>query len=218
MGTRIFKPALQPFETRLMRYALAGSALLAAPAAHASIIYSGPLDTLVSAGGSLPVSLDGGPADFTISVTDTDGDTITVTPDSTDGGGTSRTLLLLGPVAYGTQLNSLNVKDDGTGNATKLLYIKGANTSGPWLNFSSPGYLGVGFKAGTQEYLGWAELQLEQATPSATLLGYAYNDVAGAPINTGDTGASAAPEPSSLSLFALGAAGVLALRRRRKKA
>jgi hypothetical protein len=74
---------------------------------------------------------------------------------------------------------------------------------------------------------GWLKLKIQDLNgdgypDSMTLLGYAYNDVAGASILAGDTGASAntTPEPSTagMLLLALGAAGVTALKRSRKTA
>ncbi len=205
MQTKLFSPALkQPLETRLMRYALAGGALLAVPAAQASVIYSGPLNLVATTSNSVDVSfnpLAAGATDFTLGVTSGD---ITVT----SGAGDS---LDIGPLTLGTAITLADTTTSGPDNVVKI--NAGPVYSGPWANMSSPAYLGVQFTASAQTYLGWAELQMDQATPSVTLLGYAYNDQAGQPINAGET-----PEPSSLSLFALGAAGVLALRRRRQMA
>jgi PEP-CTERM motif len=214
MRTKISNPALkQPFEKRLMRYALAGGALLAAPAAHASIIYSGSLGTLVPANGSpLTVSFDplaAGATDFTLTVSSTTSPSTTISVAPAPGG-----LLDVGPLAYGTPITLADTTLSGT---TNLVQIKGSS-SGAWLNFSSPAYLGVQFYASSQPYLAWVELQLDQNAPSATLLGWAYNDQPFESINAGDTGLATIPEPSSLTLFALGAAGVLALRRRRRTA
>jgi MYXO-CTERM domain-containing protein len=54
---------------------------------------------------------------------------------------------------------------------------------------------------------------------SITLKDWAYEN-SGSPIHPGDTGLSAAPEPSTaaMALLAAGAAGIVALRRRRKSA
>jgi hypothetical protein len=54
---------------------------------------------------------------------------------------------------------------------------------------------------------------MNKATPSILVQGMAYNDVAGDPVQAG-----VAPEPASIALFAAGAAGILALRRRRRAA
>jgi hypothetical protein len=207
MHTRISNPASrQPLETRLVRYSLAVGALCAVPSAHAGTIYSGPLNSVVNVSNpSLPVVFDplsGGATEFTLSVS---GDNVSVTA-------AAGAFFDIGPLAGGAPITLANTTSSG---AIKLLQNLATTPSGPWYGFSGPGYLGLSFTAGSQQYLGWAELQLDSSAPSATLLGYAYNDQAAAPINAGDTGA--APEPASLSLFALGAAGVLALRRRRAR-
>jgi len=76
------------------------------------------------------------------------------------------------------------------------------------------------FDAGDDLFPGWAEIRVDDID-SITLLGYAYEDT-GMPIRIGDTGngepgpgPAPAPEPSTLALFALGATGLAALRRRR---
>jgi LPXTG-motif cell wall-anchored protein len=52
------------------------------------------------------------------------------------------------------------------------------------------------------------------------VISWAYNDVAGAPIEAGQTtevGATPEPSTAALGLLALGAAGILALRKRRNQ-
>jgi len=205
MQSKKLNPALkQSFETRLVRYTVAGGALLAAPAAHATMIYSGPLDTVATAGQNIDVSFDplaSGITNFTIEVSTSQ---IDVT------GSLGSVFFDIGPLTAGTPITLADV----TSNPLLALVTK-LNTTplGLWHGVSDPAYLAVKFTVSSELYLGWAELQINESTPSATLLGYAYNDEPSAPIVVGDTGA--APEPGSLSLFALGAAGVLALRRRR---
>jgi LPXTG-motif cell wall-anchored protein len=86
---------------------------------------------------------------------------------------------------------------------------------------ASNGFLGFQNAAGD---LGWLHVQVTidgSGFPSQLeLIAWAYNDVAGAPIEAGQTTeAAATPEPgaAALGLLALGAAGILALRKRRNQ-
>ena len=96
---------------------------------------------------------------------------------------------------------------------------------GSWKQDGQSGYFGFSFDlenesaggaaAGTTVY-GWGLVERIDIS-NGRLLGWAYEDSGGA-IHVGDTGAgtSAIPVPSALGLAALGAAGVLSMRRRKK--
>lgn len=77
------------------------------------------------------------------------------------------------------------------------------------------GFLGLQLIVGSDTFFGWADVTLNNLDGTGagafTLHGYAYDNIAGTPIEAG-----AVPEPSSIALLAAGAAGVLALKRRRK--
>jgi hypothetical protein len=91
------------------------------------------------------------------------------------------------------------------------VWATGSSQFGAW----APGtraYLGLKFDDSGTPLYGWADVQMN-AYDSITLFGYAYQDD-GAPIHVPDIGTI--PEPSTLALLALGAAGVAALRRRRQ--
>jgi hypothetical protein len=194
-------PALkQPFETRLLRYSLAVGALAAAPSAHASIIYSGSLNTLVTSSSNSPynISFDGNGTDLTLTVSGTGTGAVSVLASAGDA-------VEPGPLAFGTPIN---LGDPTVTVSQILLSYNSSNKSGLWAS-QTDAFLGVQFTSNVQQYLGWVHLQLDVG--QATVVGYAYDDQPGQSINAGDTGT---PEPASLSLFALGAAGVLALRRR----
>lgn len=62
----------------------------------------------------------------------------------------------------------------------------------------------------TDWYYGWAAITYNDASNQLLVTSYAWNDVAGTPVVTG-----AIPEPGSLGLLALGAAGVACMRRRK---
>jgi hypothetical protein len=196
----------QTFEKKLARYALAGSALLGVPAAHAGTVYSGIIDSTATVGNPVAIDITGGGSDFSFSLApDFFGTHISANASTgnffNDG---------LTPLAAGTPITLVNTSSTGG----ELMKTETPPT-GPWASQSGFAYLGLRFTMSAQEYLGWAQIAIDSGTPSLTLRDYAYNDVAGESINAGD---GAAPEPSSLALFAAGAAGVAALRRRRKTA
>lgn len=84
----------------------------------------------------------------------------------------------------------------------------------PWA--ASPNsYLGLAFDIAGATHYGWARLTIEGDT-TATLHDWAYEGTPRAAIATGETGQDV-PEPATLTLIALGAAGVGALRNRRKR-
>jgi hypothetical protein len=206
-------------ESRLIRYALAGGAVLGAPmAANAGIVYSGLIDATFSGNSSNFLS----PLDFTLSTTD-------------NGDGTGA-VSVSGPVTTffvpGTEgPAAMNFGDlislaNATGPGGDLLRSHTLSTfpfsykTGDW-GPSSSHYLGFQFNLSGSQVVGWAQLQAQvncpsfcgPGGPSVTLIDFAYEDQAGAPIAAGQT----VPEPSGLALFAMGAAGVLALRKRRQK-
>jgi hypothetical protein len=83
----------------------------------------------------------------------------------------------------------------------------------PW-NGGGQGYIGLRFVFGGQTYYGWADVTVNSGY-TATLNRFAYDNVAGTPVVTGQTGE--VPEPGSMSLLILGAAGLAAYRRLRKR-
>jgi hypothetical protein len=82
--------------------------------------------------------------------------------------------------------------------------------------YNSEGYFGFEFTRGASTFFGWAKLATFTYDNEAKieLISYAYDNTPGTPITTGAQ-ASPAPEPSTIALFALGAAGICAVRRRR---
>lgn len=85
----------------------------------------------------------------------------------------------------------------------------------PW-NGPGQGYIGLRFLIGADTHYGWAEVTVNQGL-TATLNRFGYEDVAGASVETGDIGGGEVPEPGSMSLMILGAAGLAAYRRLRKR-
>ncbi len=69
--------------------------------------------------------------------------------------------------------------------------------------------------AGSTHY-GWVQLSAPLSRASVTVHGYAYETVANTAIAAGDVGVAPIPEPNSLALFACGAAGLVAWRRKKR--
>jgi hypothetical protein len=96
----------------------------------------------------------------------------------------------------------------------------------PYGNFSNnkPGYLGFYYTDSDGVHSGFAEVNTYVGSGYPTkfeVVDYGYDPIAGGSIETPALAPAAdftTPEPSSLSLLAMGAAGVEALRRRYKKA
>lgn len=96
---------------------------------------------------------------------------------------------------------------------TAFTTLSGANWNG-----GGSGYVGLEFIDGADVYFGWAELSYVDngASSSLTLSAFAFQDTPFTPILAGDTGisgGSAVPEPSSVALIALGGLFGLAARR-----
>lgn len=105
---------------------------------------------------------------------------------------------------------------DVTGAGARRLIDDGAMGSDAF-GFTSgqAGFAGFRFDAGGTTLYGWAELTIDVTAPATvTISQWAYEDT-GAAIAVGATTA-AVPEPSSLGLLALGAAGVTAWRRKKQ--
>jgi LPXTG-motif cell wall-anchored protein len=95
--------------------------------------------------------------------------------------------------------------------------------TGSWTYYDPSGYFGFSFDLEFESesgappettVYGWGLVEGLDAR-NGRLLGWAYED-SGAEIHVGDTGATPIPVPSALGLAALGAAGVLSIRRRKK--
>lgn len=93
------------------------------------------------------------------------------------------------------------------------IFPAGAN-AGDW-NPGERGFLGLKLIVGTDTFFGWADVTLNNLDGSGsgafTLHSYAYDNTPGTAITAG-----VIPEPSTIALLAAGAAGVMALKRRKK--
>jgi len=186
--------------------AAAGAALATASRADADIIYSGPLDFTVTSGP---------PNDQTFSINHHQvelyavaGYPMIIFPGQVIGNlsaGIHRYPAAVPVGLYhfmsGGGFGFLSFRPDAWGFGTKTGF--------------------VGFQTAGGD-LGWIDVKVSGPADGgpfdeAAALGYAYNDVPGAPILTGQLPTAAVPEPGSLALalLAIGAGGLIAWRKRR---
>lgn len=228
-------------DKKLIAYAVAGGAALSAPV-HAGIIdYGGPtLTTDIHTTDSIQILLNGVEYDFMGQIGTTG--TIANTWSSPGGGLMSGPLLFGQPVPSATfgpgpgvfnQGNNLTSYcaplPKGTGCMTEFrpTSVTGIVTSMYGMGFAGT-YFGLEFQVNGQNLYGWVELTAYISSgifvaAQTSVQDYAYQTTPGATILAGQTtdqtsqSDNATPEPSTLALFALGATGVAAVRRRRTK-
>jgi hypothetical protein len=216
-------------------YALAAAALGSAPAASAAIIHVDPTDTTYTSESSTPFDLNSdGVIDYILHLahgtSPSDYAFVHWAPQ-----GTNYNLVnvygLPAPVVAGTSIE-LFVPDDPfhgglVWNTESLLWGKqSGNVQGQLSNFdlNTSFYMGLMFDISGEYHFGWVRLAAageHGVQASAIIHEWAYESVAGRAIPAGATvsdpdGSSDVPEPSSLALFALGAAGIAAFKRLRR--
>lgn len=101
----------------------------------------------------------------------------------------------------------------GTATAFTAIYA-GSSDGGAFLD--TRGFLGVQFQIGGNTHFGWVDLEVDAILGATRIYGWAYESFADTQIKVGAT-STAVPEPGTLATLALGAAGVLAWRRRGEK-
>jgi hypothetical protein len=233
------KSTTSDFEKKLVRYALMGGAVLgASTASHAAIITT-PENQSIPDGGYVNVSFDNSATiDFTIyassGLTEFGGlpyaGVFVSGPSTTQFAGSPAAAPFTYNRAY--PLSGMTVSSSFVASPAKLAKVtktptpEGYYYSGYWDN-NTIAYLGVTFQRSGNTYDGWAEISVDVTAPaspptdfsaaiatgptaSAYLYAIAYNNVPVTPAGI--------PEPASLSLFALGAIGIAALKKRRKSA
>ncbi len=197
-------------DAKLAAYTAAAgaAAAFAATPAEAAVVYTDIADVTLNHGDTFSIDFDG----------DTDND-ITIS-----GGSTSFNQIKTGSV-LGTVTSNDNAlalpagfvvgpaPATGSFGAAFDLWSQSDYLYGNWINVSNR-YLGVRFSISGATHYGWVRMSTVN-TDTVTIHDYAYETLADTPIVTGIT---AVPEPGTLALFASGAAGLIALRRRRRKA
>jgi hypothetical protein len=129
---------------------------------------------------------------------------------------------LLGARGEGLLINNLATGAPVNGaaawtNDLAIVTSNGVNRGGA--NFTPNGQFGFRFLSGSDTFYGWGSMvvDLTPAGQGFKITEAYYNTVPGAGINVGAVPV-AVPEPSSMALLAVGAAGVTAWRARRKRA
>lgn len=203
--------------------ALAGTALALPIAANAGLITGGPFPTVtstsVSGNQTLDLDLNGGGTDFTFTASFTN-KTVTVLPVSAGAAYVGVTGPL--PMQQPFTVDGSSPFLTGTGTIQQSIKFVKYKMDGPWPTNGGFAYLGIRFMDGGLPVYGWIQLSattldedccilLDRTTSNFTVNAFAYqNDGSGITVD--------APEPASLAMFALGAAGILAMRARRKRA
>jgi len=119
--------------------------------------------------------------------------------------GNGTTTLYGAPLAYGTLIGPDQTANPVAGSAVLTGFFIGPK--GTW-TAGQEAYIGLKFDNGGTPNFGWADITTVSPA-DITLHSFAYD-------NTGaDIAAGIVPEPSQIALFALGAAGLVAYRRRK---
>ena len=91
----------------------------------------------------------------------------------------------------------------------------GGNNPNAEFNNVTDAYIGLAFPIAAVNHYGWIRVDVDNAAGTFLVKDWAYETQSGVGLAAGD-GLPVVPEPGTLGLLAAGAAGVLALRRRRQ--
>ncbi len=209
-------------EKRLLAYtAAAGAALAVAAPADATINYTSQVINLSNSNTLIDINTDG-QNDFwfdhqlTAASSATFGRILSIGSANASWLGNNRSVASL---SNGELVATATGAQWTVGGNRGHQYLFGLE-SGSWMfgEFTSgnTGYIGVRFNPGAGNLYGWIHVSSIAADYSSYQIdGWAYDD-SGASIKAGQM-PSVVPEPSSTALFAAGAAGMVAFRKRKKK-
>jgi PEP-CTERM motif len=219
---------------RRVAYSLAAgaAALSGARPAEAEVVYSGLQNESVAQGSALQLDVDdfGGwdvlLKNYVFGGGNYQGATVRYAPGQLVGFSS-----ISNGYAYVTALSAHDVIDSTTVGPSFFgsMAYGGANPSAQF-NSVSNAFVGFSFLSGSQLTYGWARVDVDNSAGTLVVKDWAYDAPAleggsasgDAPllggILAGDTGNGFVPEPGTLGMLAIGATGLLGLRRRRKPA
>ena len=132
---------------------------------------------------------------------------------------TTGNVAAVGTGGFAASLNAGTLISSASVFATGSPYLENGTNPGSWSNFTGASTQYVGIRIGTtgSYNYGWIDLGYDDPTNTMTFKGLAFEDTMNAGIQAGAGGAI--PEPASAALLmSLGAAGLVAYRRRRAEA
>lgn len=200
-------------EGRMLAYSLAAgaSAIAAGTTADAAIVYSGIQNIAIGQFGSQNLNLDG------------DAYSDILLKNYVFGGGNyqgayvnffpGKVVGFFSGFGYASALSAGSLIDSAAvaGGPFQASLAYGANNPNAQFNNATDAYIGLAFPINAATHYGWIRVDIDNAAGTFVIKDWAYDDVAGQGIEAG-----AVPEPGALSLLAVGASGVLAMRRRRQ--
>ncbi|QDT67750.1 PEP-CTERM motif protein [Planctomycetes bacterium MalM25] len=189
----------------------AGAAVGAAGSADAAIVYSGVQDIPVGQFGSQDLNLDGDAyndillKNYVFGGGNYQGAYVNFFPGKVVG--FSAGLNYASALAEGDLIDSTTTA--GGPFSASLAY--GAANPNAEFNSADGAFIGLEFPINAVSHFGWVRVTIDNAAGSFVINDWAYESEPGVGITAG-----AVPEPGSLGLLAAGAAGVAALRKRRR--
>lgn len=198
---------------------LGATLLLATMAAHASVVYSGPVSL------NVPATTNGLYLNVVTGANTTGAGSTLPGWDINVWGSTGMGFFSAASPAGGTYVVTA---PGSVANLAVASQVDGASSFGTgntanvaqWNLNSSDNYFGFRFlnEADSAVHFGWAQLSIGSTISVRQIVGYAYESLALTGIRVGNANVAAVPEPASTSLVVLALAGAVVASRRGRKA